>query len=245
MAHSFSSLKMLEQCPRQYKVVRIDKLYPYKETPETAFGNRVHDALDKNINAGHPLPADLANYQWVVDSLIPALLPWRMGEVEYSFKGDGGPAGHRDWANKYWSGKADVFAVDQPISKYWRNAVTGEQATGDEPRPTQAQIIDWKTGKSGYPDPEQLELMAMFAFWADPSLQVINGYLVFLQDAKVVRATFTKQQLPGLEVKWKAKAAAEEQRRVSDDWPAVKSHLCPWCPHTACENWTPPKPKRA
>jgi PD-(D/E)XK nuclease superfamily len=233
MAHSYSSLKLMDQCPQQYKVVKLDKLYPFKQTPEVIFGNEAHEALENYLNHSTALPEKFKAYAWVTEQLIPALLPWRVAEVEFSWLRGGAPADHRDWRKKYWSGKADVMATDHPL-----------QGDAGDPRPTQAQVIDWKSGGSRYPDTEQLELMALFSFYQVPTLQVVNGFLVFLQDAKVTPANFTRAQMSGLEAKWNHKAMEEEQRRASNDWPTKPGHLCPWCPHTVCEHWTAPRAKR-
>lgn len=226
MAHSFSSIKLFKQCPTQYKVVRIDKLYPYVQTPEAEFGDRAHAALEANINKGVPLPAEFAAYQWILDMIVPALLPVRVAEIDYSYDKQWQPVAPRNWKGKEWSGKADVMAYDNATA------------------PTRAQCIDWKTGKSGYPDPDQLELMALFEFTRSPTVQVVDGYLFFTQDAKVVRSTFTRQSMGYLRTKWEQEVLEIENALATGNWPMKPSALCPWCPHKSCPNWTPPKPKK-
>ena len=48
---SYSSLVDFEGCPRRYKLIRIDKVVPFKETEAIKHGNEVHKALEDYMMA--------------------------------------------------------------------------------------------------------------------------------------------------------------------------------------------------
>jgi hypothetical protein len=230
MIHSYSSLSMYDKCPQQFYQVRVLKAFPYKPGPEAQWGDYVHNELEKagklaTLTPPRPaqLPPDLAPFQWVVDKLIPMLPGTKMFEVDFNFNRTWHNVGARDWSAKFWTGKGDLVAVSE------------DRLTGI--------YIDYKTGNDRYPDTDQLELMGVMMKANYPTLQTVHGHLVFVQTGKVESRTYTEHQLPALRSKWEAKAMDVELAKQSDTWPMKKSPLCPWCPHTTCENWTPPKKK--
>lgn len=230
MIHSYSSLSMFDKCPHQYQQVRVLKRYPYQPGPAAQWGDYVHQELEKagrlvTLKPPQPaqLPADLAPFQWVVDKLIPMLPGTVMFEVDFNFNKTWHNVGARDWNNKFWTGKGDVVAVSEDR--------------------TSGVYVDWKGGNDRFPDADQLELMAVMMKANYPTLQTVHAYLVFLQTGKVEKRTYTEHQLPALRTKWEAKAMEVELAKSSDTWPKKKSPLCPYCPHTVCENWTAPKSK--
>lgn len=203
---------------------RVLKLYPFVQSPEAAFGDRAHVALAAALTEGTPLPAEFASYQWVVDRVFPALPVVRMAEVGFNFTAQWRSVGARDWQGKAWMGAADVLAL------------TDDRGS--------AVVVDHKTGKSRYPDLDQLELMALFTMLDNPSVDYVRGVLLFLQDGHTAVRDFTRAQVAVLRSKWDARALAVEAAAAENVWPRKKSALCPWCPHKPCPNWTPPPEKR-
>ena len=222
MAHSYTSLRQFQQCPRQYHEVRVLKRFPYVQSPEAVFGEEAHKALELAGTHGTPLPEKFAPYQWAVDGIMAQLSPDAQYEYDFSFSATGSPVAPNAWAQKFWSGKADVFAVSADT----------------------AIVVDWKTGKSGYPDKAQLELMAYFAFMAKPEVNTVHGVLVFLQDAKLVTHSYYRKDITAIHTKWWDVVREIKLCEDSGAWEEKPSALCPWCPVTECSNWSPPKPKK-
>lgn len=226
MVHSFSSLEMFRQCPRKYYEHKVLKLHPYKESPSTAHGNRVHAALEAYLQHGTPLPEDLNHYAWVCATIIDSLSPQARAEVEFAFRRDGAACGLKDWKNKHFMGLADVLDI------------VGTHAT----------VVDWKTGKSGYPKVEQLELMALFTFLSFPEVMTVAGVLFFLDDGTVVpedgSARWIRDDVPKLLAKWQAKTDEVERHLAQKMWPATPNNLCGWCECSTCPHHAPALAKR-
>ena len=53
-AWSYSSLTNFETCPRQFKLLKIDKVVPFKETEAIRHGNEVHKALELRLKDKTP-----------------------------------------------------------------------------------------------------------------------------------------------------------------------------------------------
>ena len=226
MIHSFSSLKLFRQCPRKFYEHKVLKLHPYTESPATAHGNRVHAALEQYLKDRTPIPEDLSNYAWVCTDIIETFSPHALAEVEFAFRRDGTPCAVRDWNNKHFMGKADVL-------DFLGNHVM---------------VVDYKTGKSGYPDVDQLELMALFVFLKYPTVEVVTGLLFFLDDGIVVpndgSARWTRADVPTLLAKWQAQTDEVERHVATGVWPTIPSPLCGWCECTTCPNQAPALAKR-
>jgi hypothetical protein len=219
--HSYTALKQFQNCERQYHEVRVLKRFPYVQSAEAEFGDRAHKALELAGRDGVPLPPEFAAYQWVVDDIIKRLPGQVYFEYEFSLSSMGNPVPVRDWNRKYWMGKADVLAID-----------------GDH-----AICIDHKTGKSKYPDPEQLDLMAMFTFNAFPQVNRVSGMLLFLQDGVTETTSHTRADLLGLSNKFHRITKDIQMATDSGAWKENPTPLCAWCPVTECSNWKP-KPEK-
>jgi hypothetical protein len=213
--HSYTSLKEFQQCPRKYHEKRVLKLHPYVQGPEAAFGDYVHQALEAAGKHGTPLPPDLAPYQWVVDDVIKRMPGDVRYEHEFSLTKTGTAIPHNDWNRKFWLGKADVLAL-----------------VGDT-----AIVLDFKTGKSKYPDTDQLELMALYTFMEFPQVNTVKGMLLFLNDAVTHATVHSRADFSKMYQKFFAITQEVAHAQDSGSWPEYKSPLCPWCPCTTCPNW--------
>ena len=221
--NSYSSLKKFEDCPRQYHEVRVLKKYPYVQTAEAEFGDRARKALELCGRDGIPLPAEFTNYQWFIDDIVRRLPGKVYFEAEFSFNEAGVPVPAHMWKQKHWMGKADVLALDGRV----------------------AYVIDIKTGKSKYPDEEQLDLMAVFTMMQHPDVEEVRGMLVFLQDGVTATRIVTKDQFMGLYQKFKRVIHDIAVAQASGVWQEKPTPLCGWCPVTDCPNWKPKPEKRS
>jgi PD-(D/E)XK nuclease superfamily len=228
--HSHSSLDMHKKCPQQYHQVRILKRFPYEPGPEAIRGDKIHKALEEYGRDATPMPPEYAQFAKVVDDYVTPLAGTKYFEHQFDFTADGMPISNMDWNNKALTGKADVLVVD------------GRKAL----------VLDWKTGKAGYPNTKQLERMAVFTMWKFIGVDTVVGVLAFIEHdgepttkgEPVVTKTYTRSQLPGLVATLKAEMNAVQYDLQKGYWEMRPSPLCPWCPAKDCPNWTPPKEKK-
>lgn len=117
-AWSYSSLTNFEQCPRQFKLLKIDKVVPFKETEAIRHGNEVHKALELRLKDKTPLPAKYAQYESMVAKLDK---PGVFVEAEYALTRNLEPCGW--WDKSCWvRGKVDagVKAKDKVLIVDWK-----------------------------------------------------------------------------------------------------------------------------
>jgi hypothetical protein len=230
MHHSFSSLKLFAQCPRQYAEVKIQRLHPFRETEATRYGVRAHSAFEAAVMHKTPLPAEFAAYQWCVDDLLSQLSPNAVAEMPFNFAKDWSEVSPRDWGSKHWNGSADLVDIDDGM----------------------ALLADWKFGKVGgykYADTEQLSCMAMFIMHKRPDVHTVVGLLVFVNDGVCVPSDgscrWTRADLPALDAKWLAKTADVEEHIRLGVFPAKPNNLCNWCPSRTCIHHAPAAARHA
>lgn len=208
---SYSSLKDYANCPKQYQEVKVLKRFAKKATQQMLYGTEVHSALENYVKDGTPL---LKNYERYKSQLDP--LRDMEGEKlpEYRMALDFG-------RNPCSFGSAD----------YWvRGIVDLLVINGD-----QGFIVDYKTGSNRYPDPKQLQLMALMAFAHFPQLKHIKAGLLFVAHEHFVTSEYERDKIDQY---WQDFYWNLERLRLShenDSWPTNPTPLCGWCPVSSCE----------
>lgn len=210
-AWSYSALTSYETCPRRHFATRIEKSIVEPETEELRWGNRVHKAIEKAIQRGEPLPAELSSMQSVVDKVISA--PGiTYGEQQFALNRDFEPVG--------WWDKTTWVRVIIDVMK-----VRGDWAF----------VGDWKTGKVK-DDSDQLELFAAVAFHQQPALQRVHTAFVWLKERRLTPARFTRADLPKIWAKFLPRVQRYDYAHEHDRWEPKPSGLCKrHCPVTTCE----------
>lgn len=208
---SYSGLKDYQNCPRQYHEVKVLKNYTKKQTQQMLYGTQVHSALEDYVRDGKPLAKNYQQYQRQLDPLrdMPGQ---KYPEHKMALTLDRVPCSFG--AKDYWvRGIADLLVVD-----------------GDH-----GFIVDYKTGSNRYPDPKQLQLMALMAFAHFPELVRIKAGLLFVVHEHFVTSEYTREAIPNL---WKDFEAPLERLRLShtnNSWQPNPTPLCGWCPVSSCE----------
>lgn len=212
LKHSYSAIKGYQQCARQYHEVRILRNFKSSPTEATMYGEAVHKAFERYIRDGEPLPEAFARYGKFVEPVRKfdgeILVEQKMG-----LRRDFSPCGFFD--NDVWfRGVPDFLCI---------NRETGV-----------ARIGDWKTTKSArFADTSQLELMGAMVMQHHPEVQKIKGALLFIVAGDVIRANYTREQLPDILSKWAGYADQIESATV---WNPKPSGLCRgFCPVKTCE----------
>ena len=214
---SYSMLKMFrDNCPHQGQAQYIDKTLPYIETPERKFGNEGHDALDKRVGAGKPLPE-----------------AYRFCEP-YAAAFDGKPVTTEGWCQIATDGKA---CVRNAPNKFGHGKVDLSLIQGDV-----GYINDWKFVSDKalkYEDPFELKVFALLLKAKYPHLQTIKGTYTYLKQGKISDVF----DLSDVGATWNEICSLVQtimNWRAIGEFPKRTSPLCAWCARYECENNTSP-----
>lgn len=206
IAWSYSRLSKFTNCPLQYKLVDIEKKYPFVETTETKWGKVVHKALELRITEGLDLPDHLEHMKNFMDKI--ANNEGAFAEVQMTINPEFKPVGW--FAKDAWCrGQLDV-GVDKG-KDCW--------------------VGDYKTGKRR-PDSDQLMLFAALTMHHKPMVETVKTSFIWLKDMKMDSETYHRDQLPEIWRHFLPKVARIEAAHEKDKFPAKPSGLCGWCPVT-------------
>lgn len=211
-AWSYSSITLFQQCPKKYYHIRVSKDVVEPESEVLLYGTRVHEAAEKYVKDGTPIPPEFSQFEPAVKKLkeLPGdkHCEYKMGLTER-----GEPCGFFD--EKVWlRGVADLIIVD-----------------GDK-----ARIVDYKTGKSSkYADTKQLDLMALCTFAHFPEVQEIKGGLLFLVCNDLVKRTYQRSDVLGIMQEWSANYSWLSKTYQEDIWNPKPNFTCKaYCPVVKC-----------
>lgn len=203
---SYTFLNTYDICPKQAFHRYVLKDCPFTGSEASKWGNTVHDAMDKRLGKGTPLPPEVAQYEFYAKAIEP-LKP--QTEMKLAIKRDGTPCSF--WDDAVWlRGKADVVAVNG----------------------TNGLLFDWKTGKKRE-DPYELELQALMLHAAGPHVERITGHYIWLKDNAVGKPHDLSNVGETLEC-LQEKADEIEMGHKRGEWPTKQGPLCGWCPVHSC-----------
>jgi len=214
LAHSYSSIKDFEGCPRRYHEVRILKKFKSADTEATLYGTAVHKAFEDYVRHGTPLPEIYKQFQPFVEPLARAEGDIRC-EERMAIRANFTPCEFFD-KDVWMRGIPDYLAINH------------EKGI--------ARVADYKTGKSSrYADTAQLELMAAMVMAHHPKVHTVKGVLLFVVVSDVIKAEFKRADLPTILSKWAGRADAIEKAVDVGVWNPRSSALCKFCPVSSCE----------
>lgn len=215
VALSYSMVKAFENCP--YKCRHTNKSlggrYLFKATPASELGNRMHKAFEDFVAHNTPIPDEFHRHQYFIqrikDSAGAKTCEHRMA---------------LNWNQEpvdYFKGK-DIW-------------IRGQYDLMINTSPDYGVMIDYKTGNSKYPDLDQLQCMAMLAFYHFPKLNTIKAALIFVEDNyKSYKETFTRDKLASYVNTWKSRTIPIIQALNTNTWQPRENPLCNWCPVVEC-----------
>jgi hypothetical protein len=201
---SYSSLTAYETCARQYKLLKIDKVVPFKETEAIRHGNEVHKALELRLKDKVPLPEKYMQYESIAVKLDK---PGVFTEQEIALTRNLVPCGW--WDKTCWTrGKIDVGIKN-----------------GDG-----VLLGDYKTGKVK-PESSQLELFAAMKMSEDKTINRAKTMFIWLQYNKTTVHDVHRDDVPTIWSNFMARVNRLDNAYQNDKWPAKPSGLCAkWCP---------------
>jgi len=210
---SFSSLKDYINCPRQYQEIKVLKRFHKAPTQQTLYGQEVHWALEDYVKDGTPLAKNYQKYKPQLDPLRD--MPGdKYPEHRMALTIDKEPC--KFGSPDYWvRGIADLVVVD-----------------GDT-----GFIVDYKTGKSTYPDLKQLQLMALMAFAHFPQLERIKGGLLFVAYEDFFTSEYTRDKIDEYWESFNEPLTRLQFSLDNDTWQENPTGLCGWCPVSICQHY--------
>jgi len=208
---SYSSMSLFQQCPKKYFHLRVAKDIKQEESEQMRYGLVVHKAAEDYVRDGTPLPDA---FQYMAEPLdrLKQFNGDKYCEYQMGITRDLEACSFSD-PNAWWRGIADLLIVDGDI----------------------ARVVDYKTGKSGYPDTKQLELLALATFKHFPQVQTVKAGLLFVVHTAFVKENFHRAEE---EKRWQKWLDQSDQLEYSYDhgvWNAKQNFTCrAWCPVSSC-----------
>ena len=208
LSHSYSSLKMFENCPLSYQRQRILKDVKYVQGAEAEVGERIHKQLEDRIKMETALPAESAALEPAVQAILKARE--KGGEVSTEREMVLNPSLE---VTTWWAKDAWIRSKIDVLVRFDDSAI----------------VIDWKTGKRR-PDFAQLELFALQVFAHHPLIDRVTSAFVWTKEVKQDKEVYTREQAPVLWENFLSRVRRVEQAAEKNIWPARPSGLCNWCP---------------
>lgn len=198
-------------CPHQMKRRYIDKAFPYVETPQMAWGNKVHLAMEHRVGGGKPLPADMRQWEKFA---APFYAVKAKAEMKLGITKERKPTDF--FAKDVWlRGKADVVIVNG-------NA---------------ALLFDYKTTSKPREDPFELETQALLLNAKYPNLASITACYIWLAEQRIGQKHDVSHTSDTFTYIQRIVADLEEDMR-NGEFEKRRGGLCPWCVCNDCEHFT-------
>lgn len=209
-AWSYSALSAFETCPRQYYETKVSREVVEQASEALTWGTTAHEAMEKRVKAGTPLPPALESHEPLIKKLTS-----RPGQIEVE----------RRLAFNRQMKSVDFFAPDVWVRGVFDFALRQKN---------QALIVDWKTGKRRMPN-DQLKLFALFGLYEFPLLDRIDTAFYWLNMKKLDIESFFQEDKTKLWEVFLPRVERFEAAFHHENFPARPSGLCKrWCPCLTC-----------
>ena len=207
LAHSYSAIKLYENCPLRYYRQRVLKDVVDEGGEASHYGTRIHELLERRLRDNEELPQDVARYEKLCRSVEKLSTDGVLHiEKELVLNDELKPTGWWD-ADAWLRSKLDVLVV----------------------KDDKAVVMDWKTGKRRV-DFFQMQLFAAQVFKYFPDVQTCKTTLVWLKDMKMDSETYERKQTNELWADILSRITRIYKSLEHDNWPAKPSGLCRYCP---------------
>lgn len=208
---SYSSMSLFQQCPKKYYHLRIAKDIPNPVSEQMRYGLQVHEAAEQYIRDGTPIPPQFSYMQDALDKL-KATKGTVYCEQKLGLTRKLKPCAF-DAADVWWRGIADLLVVD------------GKKA----------RVLDYKTGKNGYPDTKQLELLSLAVFKHYPEVEAIKAALLFVVHPRLVQERYHVEEQGERWQRWIEQSEQLDACIKNDVWNPKQNFTCrSWCPVMSC-----------
>ena len=194
LTHSFSSIKMYENCPKRYYHQRITKEVQDTGSDATIYGERVHEALEHRLDKKVELPSESKTYEPLCKS-IEGLGGTLQVEQKLTLSENLTPT-------TWWEKDAWLRSILDVLIIFEDEAI----------------VMDWKTGKRR-PDFSQLEMFALQVFSHYPNIKKVKSTFVWLKDLSLDSHTYNRLDADDLWVKLLSKTERINQSLTNNNWP--------------------------
>ncbi len=209
--YSYSKLGVYKQCPAKFSFKYRDKFHVERTTsPQMSRGLAMHESIE--------------HYLLQQTDMLHEELNEKFGLYFMNLRADYECMPERKFCfNKNWS-VVDWDDPDGYIRGIMDNVYMHDKTLV---------VQDWKTGKVYDDHAEQRELYAMLGMLEFPAdnVNVQNVYLD--QRYPYVSQSFSRENLPALQLKWTQKI---EQLEADENMIPMPQYLCRWCPYSSVHN---------
>ena len=207
IAHSFSAIKMYENCPKRYYHQRVTKEVKDTGGEASIYGNRIHEFLEQRLVNDAILPREAERYEVLCQTIEKMA---RGGELH---------------AERQLTLTENLTPTSWFAEDAWFRSILDVLIIKDGT----AIVVDWKTGKRR-PDFTQLEMFALQVWKHFPEIVQIKTLFVWLKDMKMDSEVYSREQSDELWQNLLGRINRIHQSVEHENWPAKPSGLCGWCP---------------
>jgi len=213
LSHSYSSIKLYEQCPLRYYLQRVEKSVVDTGNSASVHGERIHKYLEERIRDNKELPQDAKHYEPLCQSVISAAE-----------------------GNELYLEKELVLTEELTPTTWWEpNAWLRSKLDVVIIGPKKAVVMDWKTGKRK-PDTFQLGLFAAQVMKHYPQIETVSTSFVWLKDMAMDKEDYHRESINEVWADIMTRIRRIHQSAEHQVWPARPSGLCRWCPaRSSCD----------
>lgn len=206
LSHSYSSIKLFENCPLRYYRQRIKKEVVDEGGEASKHGERIHAFLENRLK-GSGLNAEVAQYELLCKSVEKLATQGELLiEHELVLTENLTPTGWWD-ADAWLRSKLDVLVI------------IGNDAV----------VMDWKTGKRNA-DQFQMQMFAAQVFKHFPEVQRVKTSLVWLKTMEMDTNQYNRIDMNAIWAEVMKRIQRIHDAYDHGNWPARPSGLCRYCP---------------
>jgi len=207
LAHSFSAIKLYENCSKRYYHQRVTKEVQDTGGEASKYGERIHEFLEQRLVNNTPLPVEAEKYE-VICKTVENMA--RGGELH---------------AERQLTLTENLTPTSWFADDAWLRSILDVLILkGDT-----AVVVDWKTGKRR-PDFTQLEMFALQVWKHFPEVVTIKTSFVWLKDMAMDSEEFSREQSDEMWSNLLSRINRIYQSAEHENWPAKPSGLCRFCP---------------
>jgi predicted RecB family nuclease len=207
LSHSYSSIKLYENCPYRYFRQRVVKDVVDEGGEASKYGERIHQYLEYRLANDAVLPQEVAHYEPLCLSVERIATGGELLiEKELVLTENLTPTGWFD-ADAWLRSKLDILVINGSL----------------------ANVMDWKTGKRNA-DQFQMQLFAAQVFKHYPEVQSVRTSLVWLKTMEMDTQTYFRADVNAIWADVMKRIQRIHSSLEHDNWPARPSGLCRFCP---------------
>ena len=198
LSHSYSSIKLYENCPLRYFRQRVLKDVVDEGGEASKYGERIHTFLETRLKENSLLPQEVAHYEPLCASVERISKGGELHiEKELVLSENLTPTGWWD-ADAWIRSKLDILVINGSI----------------------ANVMDWKTGKRKA-DQFQMQLFAAQVFKHFPEIDVVKTSLVWLKTFEIDTETYQRSEVNPIWADIMKRIQRIHSSLEHDNWPAT------------------------